>query len=182
MPSVLVGLRVDGVVVGVAAVGDEALGAVDHVLVALAYRRGAHARDVGAGVRLGQAEGGQQRRFGEHAQVLLLGLLRAAQRDRRGRQAVAAERGLDPRAAPRELFLDQAAIQVAGARAAVLLGDVRVHQAHIPSLLDDVRRPRAVLVVLPSNRAYLFGGEVVRHLAQVLLLVGEREIDHSRIS
>ncbi len=98
--------------------------------------------------------------------------------DRRGRQAVAAERGLDPGAAPRELLLDQAPVEVAEAGAAVLLGDVGVHQPHLPRLLEDLLGPRAVLVVLPGDRADLLLGEVVRQLAQVLLLVCEREIDH----
>src|SRR5690606_22251780 len=49
---------------------------------------------------------------------------------------------------------------------------------HLPRLLDDLLRPRAVPVVLPGDRADLLLGEVVRHLAQVLLLVGQREIDH----
>ena len=61
MAGVLVGLGVDRVPVGVAAVGDEALRAVDDVLVALPDRGRAHARDVRAGVRLGQAEGGELR-------------------------------------------------------------------------------------------------------------------------
>src|SRR4051794_41195998 len=43
---VLVGLFVDGVVVGVAAVRDEALRAVQDVLVTLLYRRRSHAPDV----------------------------------------------------------------------------------------------------------------------------------------
>jgi hypothetical protein len=92
------------------------------------------------------------------------------------------ERGLDPRAAPRELLLDQAAVEVPRAGAAVLLLDVGVHQPELPRLVDDVLRPRAVLVVLPGDGTYLLDGEVMRHLAQGLLLVGEREIDHSRIS
>ena len=46
------------------------------------------------------------------------------------------------------------------------------------AFLMIVLRPGAVLVVLPGDRADLLLGEVVRHLAQVLLLVGEREIDH----
>src|SRR6185437_3426854 len=112
-------------------------------------------RDVRARVRLGQAEGGQLGSFRQHPQVLLLRLLRAAQRDRGRRQAVAAERGLDTRAAPRKLFLDQAAVEVAGAGAAVLLLDVGVHQADLPCFLDDVLGPGAVLVVLPGDRTDL---------------------------
>ena len=62
--GVLVGLGIDRVPVGVAAVGDEALRAVDHVLVALPDGGRAHARDVGAGVGLGQAEGRELRLLG----------------------------------------------------------------------------------------------------------------------
>jgi hypothetical protein len=42
-------------------------------------------------------------------------------------------------------------------------------------------RPGAVLVVLPGDLAHLFLGEAVRQLAQVLLLVGEGEIDHRSV-
>src|SRR4029453_10449868 len=40
------------------------------------------------------------------------------------------------------------------------------------------RRPGAVLVVLRGDGADLLGGEVVRKLAQRLLLVGQGEVDH----
>src|SRR5262249_51368564 len=143
---------------------------------------GAHPRHVRAGVGLGQAEGGQQGRLDETAEVLLLDLLRAADEHRRARQAVAPERGLDPRASPGELLLDQAAVQVAGARTPILLRDVRVHQPNLPGLLDHVLGPGAVAVVLPGDRPDLLDGKVVRQLAQVPLLVGEREIDHLLIS
>ena len=77
--GVLVGLGVDRVPVGVAAVGDEALRAVDHVSVAAANRGRAHARDVRAGIGLGQAEGSQLGLLGEHPQVLRLDLVRSRQ-------------------------------------------------------------------------------------------------------
>src|SRR3712207_7537883 len=51
-------------------------------------------------------------------------------RSRRGGEAVAHQRGADARAAPADLLLDETAGQEVEARAAVLLGDVRVHQAH----------------------------------------------------
>ncbi len=71
-----------------------------------------------------------------------------------------------------------AAVEVGEADPAVLLGDVGVHQPDLPGLVDDVLGPGAVLVVLPSDGTDLLLGEVVRHVAQVLLLVGEREVDH----
>src|SRR6185312_4769179 len=98
---------------------------------------------------LGEAEGREQRRLGEAAEILLLQLVGSGEHDRSGREAVAAERGLDAGAAPRQLLLDQTAVEVAGAGSAVLLGDVGVHETHIPRLLDDLLRPGAVLVVLP---------------------------------
>ena len=110
-------------------------------------------------------------------EVLLLDLLGAAERHGGAGQAVAHQRGADAGAAPAELLLDQAAGQVVEPRAAVLLGDVGVHQAHLPGLLDDLLREGAVLVVVPGHRADLLLGEVVRELANVLLLVGEGEVD-----
>src|SRR6202012_3630003 len=63
-------------------------------------------------------------------------------------------------------------------RSAVLLGDVGVHQAELPGLLEDLLRPGSVAVELPGDWTDLLLGEAVRHLAQRLLLVGQREIDH----
>jgi hypothetical protein len=46
------------------------------------------------------------------------------------------------------------------------------------SLLDDVLGPGPVLVVVPRDFADVLLGEAVRELAQVLLLIGEGEVDH----
>ncbi len=178
MAGLLVGLRVDREPVGVAAVGDEALGAVDDVLVALADGGRAHAGDVGAGVGLGQAEGGELVVLGQHPEVLLLELLGAGEGERRGGEAVGADRGGDAGAAPGELLLDDRALEVAEAGPAVLLGRVAVHEAELPGLAEHVLGPRAVAVVLPGDGTDLLLGEVVRHLAQRLLLVGKREVHH----
>ena len=67
-------------------------------------------------------------------------------------------------------------------RAAVLLRDLGVHQADLVGLLDDLLRQGGVPVVLPRDRADLLLGEVVRQLAQVFLLVGEREVNHVKVS
>src|SRR5206468_3259589 len=72
MAGVRVGLGVDGEEVGVAAVGDEALRAVEDVLVALLDGLRAHARDVGAGVGLGEAERGELELTRELLEELLL--------------------------------------------------------------------------------------------------------------
>ena len=51
--------------------------------------------------------------------------------------------------------------------------DVGVHQPHLPRLLDDRLGPRRIPVELPGDRADLLRGEVVRHLAQRVLLVAQ---------
>ena len=66
---------------GVRRVGDEALGAVDDVVVAVADGRGAQRRGVRAGVRLGQRERGDQLAGRQPRQVLLLLRLGAVDQD-----------------------------------------------------------------------------------------------------
>jgi hypothetical protein len=105
--GLLVGLGVDRVERR-ASRCDEALRAVDDPLVALADGVVRHARDVGAGVGLGQAERGELRLLGQATEVLALELLGAAEAQRARGEAVARDRGADARTAPAELLLDEA--------------------------------------------------------------------------
>src|ERR671920_62795 len=50
-------------------------------------------------------------------------------------------------------------------------------EAELPGLLEDRLRPRTVAVVLPGDGTDLLLREVVRHLAEGVLLVGQCEID-----
>ena len=134
------------------------------------------------GLGLGEAERSQLRLLDQHAEELLLDLLGAAQDHRRGREAVAHQRRADARAAPAELLLDQAAVEDVQPSPAVLLGHLRVHEADLVRLLDDLLRPGGVPVVLPRDGPDLLLGEVVRQLAQVFLLVGEGEVNHVKVS
>src|SRR5204862_2379564 len=131
----------------------EALRAVDDVLVALADGARAHAGDVRAGVGLGEAEGGELDVVDERLAELALDVLRAAEQDGRGGEAVRTERRLDAGAAPRHLLLDDAAVERAEARPPVLLGDVGVHEPDLVRLVDDRLRPSAVAVELPRDGA-----------------------------
>ena len=182
MTRLPVSLGVDRVVVGVLTVGDEALGAVDDPLVAATHGVGLHARDVRAGVGLGETERGQQRRFAEAAEILLLELLGGRERDWRGGQAVAGERCADTRASPGDLLLDDGPIEVAQAGTAVLRREMAVHEAELPGLFDDLAGPGALAVIFPGDWTDLFLGEVVRQFAHAPLLVGEREINHGGFS
>ena len=76
VPGLRVGLREDRVDVRDARVRDEALRAVEDVLVALAAGGRPHRRRVGAGARLGERVGGEPLAGGEPRQPALLLLLR----------------------------------------------------------------------------------------------------------
>src|SRR5436190_7999931 len=78
---------------------------------------------------------------------------------------------------PQQLLLDQAAGEGIEARTAVGLRDVDVHQPHLEGLLDDLLGPGAVPVVVPGDGPDLPLGEVVSELPEVLLLVGQREVN-----
>ena len=66
--------------VGLVGAGDEALGAVDHVVVAVAHGGGAHAAGIGAGVGLGLREADLLLAAQHRQEILLLQL--AGERDR----------------------------------------------------------------------------------------------------
>jgi hypothetical protein len=116
--------------------------------------------------------------FREHAEVLGLDLLRAAEHDWRGGQLVGPERRAYGGAAPGELLADQDAVDGRGSRAAVSLGELGVHQSNLPGLVDELFRPGRVPVVFPGDGPDLVLREIVCHVADVALLFGEGEIKH----
>ena len=172
-----VGLREDDGPRGLAGVRDERLRAVEDVLAAAALGRRLDARDVGARVRLAEAERAQDRLLGERRQPL-----------RFCSSSPAITTGAEPSvfatietampAQPHESSSPIEHPREAGqSRAAVLLREVDVHQADLVRLRDHVGRMRRVLVVLRGLRPDLLLGELARELAQRLLLVAEREGD-----
>src|SRR5581483_12368027 len=97
-----------------------------------------------------------------------------------GAEAVGADRGGDARAAPVELLADEHAVERREAGAAVLLGDVQVHQPDLVRLRDHLGGVLHRLVVLRLLGADLVLGELAGELAQRLLLLGEGERDAVR--
>jgi len=83
---------------GVGRVGDKALGAVDHVVVAIAHGGGFQRGSVGARIRLGEAERAEQRAAGQQRQVVFFLGVGAIQQDADGADAiVGAEVGTEGR-------------------------------------------------------------------------------------
>jgi hypothetical protein len=118
-----------GVVVGTHARGDEHLGAVDHVMVALAPCGGLEVGDVGAAARLGDGERADLLARQDLGQQLALHPFRPQRRDRRRADRVAVQAGIQSAAAvPCHLAgLDDAEERI-GRNAAILLGKAELHQ------------------------------------------------------
>src|SRR3979409_1390948 len=102
-------------------VGDEGLGAVEHVAVAAALRGGAHALQVGAGAGLGHRDRAHELAGGEPGQPALLLLLGAVMQDV-GRHDAGMERGPEGvEAAQAELAVGYPLMPAAARAAATLL-------------------------------------------------------------
>ena len=113
---------------------------------------------------------------GQPRQVLLLLLVGAGDEQRRRAERVRRHRGVDARAAERDLFLDEAVVEAAAAEPAVRLGDLDVHQAGLPGLLQDLARKLAGLVEVAGARDDLLARELARGLDEGFLLFGEAEV------
>ena len=162
---------------GHSAVGDEALGAVEHVVVTLQHSGGLLAGSVGTGVGLGQTEGanllaGQQ--VGQILHLLLLGAVLidggAAQRGvgRHDDAGGAADLG--------QLLNAHSVGQHIAAGSAVLLGEVDAHHTQLAHLLHGLHGEALLLVQLLGQGLDFGLGKLAVHLADHLLLSSQMKI------
>ena len=122
-----------------AGVGDELLGAVDRPLAVGELGAGADVAGVGAGLGLGQAEGGEALAAAQPRQPFVLLLVAAPEVDRhRPQRGVGGHRDADRGVDPRQLFHRQHVGERVGPAAAVLLRERNPHQPQPPELLDDL--------------------------------------------
>ena len=160
--------------VGMGAVGDEDLGAVQHPVVAVAAGGGAEARGVAARSRLGEGEAAELLARGERGQNLPLLLLVAELHDGIADQRVV-HRQDDARggADPADLLDDQAVGDVVHAGAAVLLGDGHPGEAELARLVEEGARELPALVDLLGPRFDHLFGEAPDLVADLPVLVAE---------
>ena len=182
MPGLGVGLREDDVEVRDARVRDEALAAVEDVLVAVAPRLGAHRRRVRARARLGQRVGGEPLAAREPRQEALLLLLGAGELDPERAELLDGEdqarssrrpwRAPRSRRAPsaRRCRCRRTPRRTAGRRA-------RARGRARPCPSGNSRR----LVDLGRARGDALAGERADEVADLALLVGQRVVGHREI-
>ena len=163
--------------VGHIAVGDEDLGAVHHIVVALQASLGLALGSVGTGVGLGQSESADLVAGGEHGQVLGLLLGSAVGQDGIAAQAVVGGHDVAGGGALLGQLLNaDGAGQRIGACAAVLLGHAHAHHAQVEQLLDVLPGILAGLVGLGSDGLDFILGEFRHHLPDQLVLTAQIEI------
>src|SRR5262249_21926013 len=168
------GLREAGVDGGDAGVRDEALRAVEDVLVALAVRLRAHRRRVGARAGLGQRVRGQPLAGGEPRQEALLLLVRAGELDAERAELLHGDDQPARRAHLRDLLDRNERHQRARAKAAVLLVEENPEDLVLPVERDDVPGKLGRLVDLRRPRRDALARELPDQLADLALLVGQR--------
>ena len=161
------------------AVGDEALGAVQDVVLAglIQHGGGLLALGVGAGAGLGQAESADLLAGAQVGQILHLLLLGAVLKN--GSSAQGGVGGNDNSGGAADLcqLLHAHCIgQHIGAGAAVLLGEVNAHHTQLRHLLDGFHGEALFLVDLSGQGLYFVLCKFAVHLANEQLFLSQMEI------
>src|SRR5690606_24365318 len=126
---------------GMGGIGDETLGTVDHVLVAVAHRGGFQGGRIGTGIGLGQAEGAEEFTGGQFGQVVSLLLFGTIQQDADGADAVVGtDVGAECGGGAAQFEGDIHLFFHGHAKPAEFLGNGQAEQPHFLHLLDDIRR------------------------------------------
>ncbi len=170
------GARHHHVDVGHAAAGDEGLGAVEHVMLAVAARTRAEARRVRARARLGQAVAGEMLHAAQLGQEFLARRLAAEGVDHPGRHVVDRDIGGGRGAALRQLLEDQRGVEPCQRRAADVLLDVNAAEAERRRPAQRFDREDFALVPVARMRHHFIPRKLPRGRLKCPLFFGEIEI------
>ena len=168
--------------VGDAAAGDEGLGAVEHIMVAVAHRAGLEARGIRARVRLGQAIAGEMLPWcrasaGSGGAASSLPKASIIQADHVVDRDIGGGRG----AALRQFLEDDRGIEPRQRRAADIVARHRCRRSRAPPPARKVSTGKClVLVPFARMRHHLAAGEIARGGLEGALLLGEIEIHQAR--
>ena len=178
------GAGADDHAVGVHAAGDEGLGAVEDVVRAVLGELGGglHAREVGAGARLGHREGPHLLAGDELRQVALLLLVGGEHLDvRQGEQHVHAGAAEGDARAGGLLVLDGLELVRVHAGAAELLGDVDAEEAELGELVVELARHLTGGEPLVVDRDDLGLDEGAQGLPERLVVLIENGTAHGKL-
>ena len=176
----LIGHGKDHEHIGHIAVGDEDLGAVHHIVVALQLGLGLTLGSVGTGVGLSQSEGADLVTGGQHGQILGLLLLGAVGQDGVAAQAVVGGYDIAGGGALLGQLLDaDGAGQRVSTLSAVLLGDAHAHHAQVEQLLDVLAGIEGLGVGLGSDGLHFVLSELSHHLPDQQMLRAQIEIHNA---
>ena len=180
--TVLVGPGEDHDRVGHASAGDERLGAVEHVGVAVAHGAGSHPTRVGAGPRFGQRVGGQLLAPGQRRQEGPLLRLCPGQGDGQAAQRLDRQDERGGHAEAGDLFDGQEQGQRAAADPSVLGREGDAQDVVLLEKLLDVPGELAAAIDLRRPGFDPLQAEIVDHLLDLPLLVAELEVHDARSS
>ncbi|CDC68935.1 putative uncharacterized protein [Oscillibacter sp. CAG:155] len=172
----LVGHGKDHEHAGLGAVGDEDLGAVDHVVVALQTGLRLALGGIGTGIGLGDAHAAQHTALGKHGQVFALLLLGTVFHDGHAAQRVARHDVTGGGAGLGQLLGADGGSHLIGAHAAVLLGHGHAHDAQLEELGHVLGGILMGTVDLRSDGLDLVFREGAHHLLNQSLFTRERKI------
>ena len=158
-------------------VGYPGLGAVEHVIVAIALGDRADRLQVGSGIRLGQRQPAAYLARSELREPLRLLLRRAEALDRRRHDEVRVEDAGDRHPVGRNAHDDLGIGRGGQAEAAVFLPDCRAEQTHLGHLLDQLFRPLVVMIVMLDNGNDLAFEPAVDRIHEGAFLVGVDRAD-----
>ena len=162
--------------IGVVAIGDEGLVAIQHIAVAFFHGGGARIAGVRARSGLGQSPRGQPLAAGQLRDVFLLLRLVSGEKDVVGAQRVVRRNDDADRAVhSREFFNRQNIIDIAETRAAILRREDDAQQAHLAKLLHDLSREFAGLVPLHHVGRNLARGEIANLATKMFLLLRQHK-------
>ncbi len=170
---------------GLVGAGDEAFGAVDHVVVAVAHRGGAHAAGIGPGIGLGLREADSLLPAQHRHQIFLLHLSRQRVEDRAHRGAGDALAARRQRDRARKLLGDDAAREQGEAGAAIFLRHFHHPNAEVfGPLAEAFEELRLDLFALRGDglaldRDQLGVDETAERVLEQAQLLGQFEIHHA---
>jgi hypothetical protein len=160
-------------VLGLDAVAAPLLAAVDDVAVAVLDRARRHRADVGAGLRLGDRDRGDDAALRDLRQEALALLLGAEVQQRHDEHRVEAGDRAAGRRDTRDLFASDAHQGQVAFRAAVALGHPQLHQAHVAVDRQQLGRKAVSLVDLGGDRRDVALDHAADAVAERQLLFGE---------